>query len=89
MAWFMRVISEETRDAIDGLQWPLRLFPMFCFGFGLNNMINREFYKVIYSEDSVRDALDIEIAGGDVMMLVIDMFLYLGLVFCLERYSMA
>ena len=89
MAWFMRVISEETKDAIDGLQWPLRLFPMFCFGFGLNNMINREFYKVIYSEDDVRDALDINIAGGDVMMLVIDMFFYLALVFFLERYSIA
>lgn len=62
---------------------------MYCFGLGLNNMINRQFYQVIYSEDEVRDSLDINLAGGDILFLCIDTVLYILLVFFLERYSMA
>jgi ATP-binding cassette subfamily A (ABC1) protein 3 len=87
MGWFMRAINETTRDIIDVLQWPLRLHPMFCFGFGMNNMTNRKFYQVIYGEDEVRDSLDMKLAGGDVLFMCIDAVLYMVLVFVIERYS--
>jgi hypothetical protein len=86
MAWFMRFITKETRNAIDVLQWFLRLSPSFCFGFGLHNMVDRKFYQILYEEDDPRDALDIKLSGGDLLFLGIDAVLYMAIVFFLEKY---
>lgn len=87
LMWFMRVISDDARDVANGLQWIFRLSPIFCFGFGIDNAANRESYAAIMGEDHIKSALSIDLAGGDILYLVLETFVYFGLVFLIEHFS--
>ena len=67
------------------MQWIWRLSPIYCFGYGISNASNRLAYQYIYEEHEKRNALDIQLAGGDVMYLAIESVVYFLLIFAIER----
>lgn len=85
LSWLLRILGSSTRNAQDIMQWIWRLSPIYCFGYGISNASNRLTYQYIYEESSKRSALDIHLAGGDVLYLAVESVVYFLLIFAIER----
>ncbi len=82
--WVLRLI-ESTRDASKSVAWILRIIPSFSFAFGIINMSNQSLYAIVEGYNDKKDVYDFDIAGGDILFLGIEGFVYFILVFILEK----
>lgn len=62
----------------------MRLIPSFSFAFGIINMSNISVYKTLDGLKYNQSVFDFNISGGDILMLGIEGFVYLILVFVIE-----
>ena len=67
--------------------WFLRIFPSFAFGFGLIGIANRELFAIIDEYYEAKDALSIDLAGGDLLFLCLTAIIYFILIFVIEKMS--
>ena len=81
--WILRLI-ESTRGWSKKVAWVLRLFPSFSFSFGIINMSNITIYASVEGQEE-KNVYDLDIAGGDILMLGLEGFVYLILVLLLEK----
>jgi len=70
-----------------GIGWVLRLIPSFSFGYGVINMGNRSKYALDNGLTEPYGTFDMNIAGGDVLLLSIEGVVYMILVFVYEHLS--
>lgn len=82
--WVLRLIS-STRSGAKTAAWVLRLIPSFAFAFGILNMSNITLYAAVEGYTVHKDVYDLDIAGADILMLAMDGFLYLFLIFIVEK----
>jgi len=75
--------------AAKALQWILRLIPTFCFGMGIMNLGSRDVFAVYDGRSEPYDALDLDSAGGDILMMGLTTVLYLVLILLMEYYSLS
>ena len=81
--WVLRIIP-STRSAAKLAAYFLRIFPGFCFGYGIINISNRQLYALIEKYYIPKDAFDLEIAGTDILFLAIHGFFYTLIVLLIE-----
>ena len=81
--WVLRLIS-PTRNVSKILAWIVRVIPSFAFSFGVINMSNITLYASVEGYRKVKNVYDFDISGGDILLLGIEGFVYLVLVFILE-----
>ncbi|EAS01530.2 ABC transporter family protein (macronuclear) [Tetrahymena thermophila SB210] len=79
----LRLIKSTSSVALK-IQWILRLFPSFCFGYGIINMANKSLYATVIGKTVQQSTWDLDIAGGDVMMLCLEGIFYYVLIFLVE-----
>jgi len=65
----------------------LRLIPSFSFGYGVLNIGNRSLYATKDGKKLAYGAFDMNIAGGDVLMLSLEGVVYMLLIFLYEHLS--
>jgi len=82
--WILRLIG-STRGWSKKVAWVLRLFPSFAFSFGIINMSNITIYAAVEGYNEEKNVYDLDIAGGDILMLALEGFVYMILVFLLEK----
>jgi ATP-binding cassette subfamily A (ABC1) protein 3 len=82
--WVLRIIK-STREAAKVIVWFLRLVPSFSFATGILNMSNRTLFAAVEGYKKPKDVYDLDISGGDVMMLAIEGFVYMLLVLLVEK----
>ncbi|EAR97153.2 ABC transporter family protein (macronuclear) [Tetrahymena thermophila SB210] len=81
-------IIDSTRNAGIYVGWILRIIPSFSFGYGVLNIGNRSLYAFSDSgSKTVQSAYAWNIAGGDLLMMFLEGFLYFILVFIIEYAS--
>ena len=80
----MRAVAESTRIIALKLQWVLRLFPSFCFGYGVSNIGNAAVYQIVDNKSQPYGPFELDISGGDILMLAIEGFVYFVLIFVVE-----
>jgi ATP-binding cassette subfamily A (ABC1) protein 3 len=81
--WILRLI-ESTRDGSKIAAWFIRIFPSFCFSFGILNVTNKSTYALVEGYKNPKDTYDLDIAGGDIMYLCLGGVVYMILVFVIE-----
>lgn len=82
--WVLRLI-ESTRSGSKVAAWFIRLIPSFSFAFGILNLSNVNLYAAIEGSKTVESAYSFNISGGDILMLGIEGFVYMFLVFVIEK----
>eukprot|EP00358_Blepharisma_japonicum_P005429 CAMPEP_0202940626 /NCGR_PEP_ID=MMETSP1395-20130829/752_1 /ASSEMBLY_ACC=CAM_ASM_000871 /TAXON_ID=5961 /ORGANISM="Blepharisma japonicum, Strain Stock R1072" /LENGTH=1359 /DNA_ID=CAMNT_0049635207 /DNA_START=1192 /DNA_END=5271 /DNA_ORIENTATION=- len=88
VVWTLRIISDDTRHVADVLQYIGRISsPIFCFGFGIMNVANRNIYESAYGESHLKAPLNWDIAGADVAFLVFHTIGGLIAIFLIEWIS--
>lgn len=81
-ALFIMYFFDSTRKVAKGLRWFFRIFPTFCFGMSFLDLTSRETFAAL-DGNSNYEPFDIEAAGGDILMMGIDILLYsLILIIC-------
>ena len=87
LVFFILKIIPSTRDAALGIQWVLRMIPSFAFGYGVQNIGQKElFSRVIYNK-AVQSSLSLDVAGGDIIFMAWTGVLYFLLIFLIERVN--
>ena len=81
--WVLRLI-ESTRTASKVLVWFFRLIPSFSFATGILNMANRSLFAKAEGYTKLKDAYDLDISGGDILMLSLEGVIYMALVLLVE-----
>jgi hypothetical protein len=79
-------IIDSTRSAGKALQWVLRLFPAFSFGYGFINMgmIDTWSIEAGLPSGELLSVYDMNVAGGDILYLGIFGFIYFAIIFIVE-----
>ena len=65
----------------------LRIIPSFCFGMGVLNIGSRDTFARLDGEDEAYDALSLDSAGADILMMGINTFFYLFLTIVAEIFE--
>jgi ATP-binding cassette subfamily A (ABC1) protein 3 len=86
-AVFVMFAFDNSRDAGKVLAWILKVFPNFCFGWGVINVGSKETFKVLLELDEAYDSFDINSAGGCMLLMGIMTLVYLGLVVVFELFE--
>ena len=81
--WILRLIP-STRDGSKIAHWFIRIFPSFSFSYGILNITSKNTYSYIENYQPPKDALDLDIAGGDVMFLALSGFVYIIILLIIE-----
>ena len=76
---------KSTRDAGLIIGWVLRLIPSFAFGYGILNISSRETYATLEGKKEAYLIYDMNIAGGDVLLMSLEGLVYFILVFIVEK----
>jgi ATP-binding cassette subfamily A (ABC1) protein 3 len=82
--WVLRLI-ESTRRVSKIIAWFFRLMPSFSFAFGIINLSNASIYATVEGYRDIKSVWDFDIAGGDILMLGLEGFVYMVLVFWIEH----
>lgn len=61
------------------------MIPSFAFSTGILNATNKKFYQVIEGYAEVKSSYDLDITGGDILMLSLSGIFYMILVLILEN----
>ncbi|CAG9318442.1 unnamed protein product [Blepharisma stoltei] len=77
-------LFDQTRSAAHGLRWIFRIFPNFCFGFGILEVGSRRLLASLDGRNEPYDALSLDSAGGDILMMGIMTLVYMLLIFIAE-----
>jgi len=85
--FFILRIIPSTTEVAKILQWFLRFIPSYCFGSGLINLGARKLYTTIEGREEDYEVYDINICLGDILMLAITGFIYIVLVFVIEKLN--
>jgi ATP-binding cassette subfamily A (ABC1) protein 3 len=80
-------IFKESRKAGVALSWLLRIFPNFCFGWGVLNIGAKTNFAFFFERKEPFNAFDIRSAGGCMLMMGIITFVYFGIVVLLELFE--
>lgn len=81
---FILRIIKSTRNGGIMAGWILRIIPSFSFGYGILNVGNRNLYAFWDGTSSLDSAYAMNIAGGDLIFMFIEGFVYFGIVFLIE-----
>ena len=65
----------------------MRIIPSFSFGYGVVNIGNRSLYATNDDKTHPYETFDMNIAGGDVLMLSLEGVVYMLLIFLYEHLS--
>ena len=84
IVWILRII-ESTRTAAKIIVWFLRLIPSFSFATGILNISNRTLYAAVEGYRKPKGPYDLDIAGGDILMMALEGLVYILLVFLVEK----
>lgn len=84
--YILRLIK-STRDVAVILAWIFRIIPSFSFAFGILNACSKETYMVMFGWTEMKSTYDIEVSGGDILMLAISGVAYIILIFIVEYFE--
>lgn len=84
--YILRLIK-STRDVAVILAWIFRVIPSFSFAFGILNACSKETYMVMFGWTEMKSTYDIEVSGGDILMLAITGVAYIILIFIVEYFE--
>lgn len=84
--YILRLIP-STRSGAKVASWFLRLFPSFAFAYGIVNACSRTTYKTLEGYAEVKSVYDIDIAGGDILMLALEGLFCTLIVFVIEYFE--
>ncbi|CAD8172616.1 unnamed protein product [Paramecium pentaurelia] len=84
--YILRLIS-STRDVATILQWIFRLIPSFSFAYGILNACSKDIYMIMEGWTEMKSTYDMEVSGGDVLMLAIMGAFYLICIFIIEYFE--
>lgn len=84
---FILRLIKSTRSIGVALGWILRLVPSFSFGYGVLNIGSRTLYSRIDGNKEPYGTFDLNIAGGDVILLAIEGIVYFFLILLIEFLS--
>lgn len=87
LAVFILRLIESTRDPGKILGWVLRIIPSFSFSYGILNIGAKKTYALFDHRKDIPDAYELDIAGGDILMLLIEGVVYLLLIFVIEKIN--
>ncbi|KAL4478578.1 hypothetical protein ABPG74_006813 [Tetrahymena malaccensis] len=87
MIIFILRIIESTESAGIALGWIFRIIPSFSFGYGIMNIGNRNLYAFQNNSKELDSPFSIDIAGADIIFMLIEGVIYYLLVFLIENYS--
>ena len=76
-------LFENTRVAGRVLGWIFRVIPSFSLSYGISNISYKQMYAILEGT-SVKDDLDFEIAGGDVLFLCLFFAIYIMIIAMIE-----
>lgn len=80
------LILGSSSSSIKVVAWFLRLTPPYCFIEGTVNIVEAK-YNTFKEKAGVKDTFDMDVAGGDILMLSIEGFVFFGLVFVVEYFK--
>ncbi|OMJ94066.1 hypothetical protein SteCoe_2836 [Stentor coeruleus] len=86
-AVFVMYIFDNSRDAGKILSWILRVFPNFCFGWGVLRIGSKVSFASLEGKITPIDSFDIESAGGCMLLLGITTVVYFILVIIMELFE--
>lgn len=86
IVYILRII-ESTRDAATILAWILRVIPSFAFAYGVLSACSKDIYMIFEGWTEMKGTYDIEVSGGDVLMLAIMGAVYFICVFIVEYFE--
>jgi ATP-binding cassette, subfamily A (ABC1), member 3 len=62
-----------------------RFIPIFSFGYGLVNISNISLYKITEFNGETRSPYDLDVAGADLLFLIVMTFVYMIGIFIVEK----
>jgi ATP-binding cassette subfamily A (ABC1) protein 3 len=79
-------LIDSTRSTGLALQWLLRIFPAFSFGYGFINIGNLSIWSILAGlpNGELLSVFDRNVAGGDILFLGIFGFIYFIILFIVE-----
>ncbi|EAR86885.2 ABC transporter family protein (macronuclear) [Tetrahymena thermophila SB210] len=77
-------IIESTENSGIALGWIFRIIPSFSFGYGILNIGNRELYNITKMNKEIPSAYELDIAGGDIILMFVEGIVYLAILFLIE-----
>ena len=86
-AVFALYLFDSTRDVGKAFGWILKIFPNFCFGWGVLLIGAGQSFAGFEGRNDPYDAFDINSAGGCMLLLGIMTFVYFFLVIMAELYE--
>lgn len=86
-AVFVLYIFESTRKAANVLSWILKIFPNFCFGWGVLKIGLAPVFKSFDQKSEEDPAFDMNSAGGCILLLGIMTIVYYSLVILMELFE--
>lgn len=75
----------STREYGIIVGWILRIIPSFSFGYGVINISSKTAYASLIGRKTPFLVYDMDIAGGDVILMSIEGLVYFILVFVVEK----
>jgi len=77
-------LFDSTRNIGEILQWIFRPLPSFSMTFGFINLANRDVYTMVYDRTTQMSAYDLNLTGGDLLLMGISAIVYTALIFVVE-----
>jgi len=84
LTFLLRFLSASSNPIGRGIAWVLRIYPAFAFGEGLLNLGSGTLYGTYENNNRPLDPLALEMALAPIIYLVVETFLYFGLLFLIE-----
>jgi ATP-binding cassette subfamily A (ABC1) protein 3 len=86
-AVYVMHIFKESRNAGVVISWILRIFPNFCFGWGVLNVGAKQNFAVYFERKDPFNSFDVRSAGGCMIMMGVIFVAYFGIVILLELFE--
>jgi ATP-binding cassette subfamily A (ABC1) protein 3 len=86
-ALYVMHIFESSRDAGKVLAWVFKIFPNFCFGWGVINVGSKENFAAFFERTDPYNSFDVNSAGGCMLLMGIMTVVYFAVVVLLELFE--